>query len=643
MARDLSRASCPYCHSAELAYTREIIHDDAIDDSGIQCASCKRTYPIIWGVPFIGSYDEQEILSLLEIASTTGQYNRNTENQRPIKLDYINWISTIDDYCQHLDLEEVKKRTGLKEVPDWFWNRYAEQIQFNYLTQYIPLNGKMVLDVGAGSGYDSLKYAVRGAKVTSLEFNPALFGTGHYNYPELNWIGGSSHNLPFQDESFDVVVANAALHHMVNIPVTISEMLRVLKPGGALITMSDSYCHNNYTEEDEARIFNTHTAVLTGINERVPHLKEFVSPLEAYKDNLSIRVFTQTCYDFCPHPREWSFDESLRQLPHTSGSIAFYVKKERSFPVPRRYATQSIIDPAAFAHKLYDPTTATSILVDLIPKQYTDLELLDNEYAKFRLLNGWQLPLKNEKKRGAYGRARMFYSIDKLRARQVSLGILAPYQEKFTNPLLRVKINNQVLFEQEIIRGCWSEICCPLSGATPGSSRNIALELEMKLDSDVFEARQFYVNRIEFTDTITAPVSFSIERLEMFGLETIMQAGVLGQSVSVLFSRDVNHGIDIVNRLRKKSLKVNCSVPAGQQAFYSWMPGISVHRVYDDSNGKMLSDDKIPDVRLLVAGDVHEALKLSALIARPDDVIVVYPKGYAELLVKSIEHERTAG
>ena len=54
-------------------------------------------------------------------------------------------------------------------------------------------------------------------------------------FPEFQWIGGSSDNLPFVDEKFDFVVANATLHHLLDIPGSMREMLRVLKPGGLLL------------------------------------------------------------------------------------------------------------------------------------------------------------------------------------------------------------------------------------------------------------------------------------------------------------------------------------------------------------------------------------------------------------------------
>ena len=70
----------------------------------------------------------------------------------------------------------------------------------------------------------------------------------------MRWIGGFSHVLPFVQGSFDFVFANAALHHMRDIPGAIFEMLRVLRPGGYLISTSDPYRADASGERHELRV-----------------------------------------------------------------------------------------------------------------------------------------------------------------------------------------------------------------------------------------------------------------------------------------------------------------------------------------------------------------------------------------------------
>src|SRR5215211_531877 len=79
-----------------------------------------------------------------------------------------------------------------------------------------------VLDVAAGSGNASLPAAQRGARVTASDLTPELL-----EGLELEWVAADAERLPFEDESFDVVMsaigAMFAPHHQA----TADELIRV--------------------------------------------------------------------------------------------------------------------------------------------------------------------------------------------------------------------------------------------------------------------------------------------------------------------------------------------------------------------------------------------------------------------------------
>ena len=79
--------------------------------------------------------------------------------------------------------------------------------------------------------------------------------------PEVRWIGGLAHILPFASGTFDAVCCNAALHHMRDVSAALEEMLRVLKPGGWLITTGDLYRSRRSTMAVELEVFNRHPDV----------------------------------------------------------------------------------------------------------------------------------------------------------------------------------------------------------------------------------------------------------------------------------------------------------------------------------------------------------------------------------------------
>jgi len=81
--------------------------------------------------------------------------------------------------------------------------------------------GMRVLDVAAGTGNASIPAAERGASVTASDLTPELLEAGRRHAEsrglELEWVEADAENLPFGDQSFDVVMSSIgamfAPHH----------------------------------------------------------------------------------------------------------------------------------------------------------------------------------------------------------------------------------------------------------------------------------------------------------------------------------------------------------------------------------------------------------------------------------------------
>jgi SAM-dependent methyltransferase len=102
--------------------------------------------------------------------------------------------------------------------------------------------GMHVLDVAAGTGNASLRAAERGAMVTASDLTPELLEAGRAvaeaDGLSLEWVEADAENLPFDDESFDVVMscigAMFAPHHQA----VADQMVRVCRPGGTIGLLS---------------------------------------------------------------------------------------------------------------------------------------------------------------------------------------------------------------------------------------------------------------------------------------------------------------------------------------------------------------------------------------------------------------------
>lgn len=98
--------------------------------------------------------------------------------------------------------------------------------------------GDRVLDVAAGSGNAAIPAAALGATVTASDLTPELFDAGRASAAqrgvELEWMTADAEALPYEDNSFDVVMscvgAMFAPHHQI----TADELVRVCRPGGTI-------------------------------------------------------------------------------------------------------------------------------------------------------------------------------------------------------------------------------------------------------------------------------------------------------------------------------------------------------------------------------------------------------------------------
>jgi SAM-dependent methyltransferase len=93
-----------------------------------------------------------------------------------------------------------------------------------------------VLDVGCGTGNVAIRAAQAGGQVVGLDLTPELFEAGQRLAGEagvtIEWVEGDAEALPFEDESFDVVLSAFGCMFAPRHQVTAGEMARVLRPGG---------------------------------------------------------------------------------------------------------------------------------------------------------------------------------------------------------------------------------------------------------------------------------------------------------------------------------------------------------------------------------------------------------------------------
>lgn len=101
--------------------------------------------------------------------------------------------------------------------------------------EFLPgdLSGCQLLDVGSGTGWFSKRAVERGATVTSLDIGESLLRQT-LSKASVRPVVGDTLALPFRRACFDIVVSSEVIEHTTNPEVAVSEMARVLRPGGVL-------------------------------------------------------------------------------------------------------------------------------------------------------------------------------------------------------------------------------------------------------------------------------------------------------------------------------------------------------------------------------------------------------------------------
>jgi arsenite methyltransferase len=120
---------------------------------------------------------------------------------------------------------------------------------------------EIVLDLGSGAGTDSLVAAQMvgpQGRVTGVDMTPEMLAKARAAAAEMEamnveFVEGEAEALPFDAESFDVVISNGVIDLAPDKDAVFSEIHRVLRPGGR-IQIADVTIQNPVSEEGRRNI-----------------------------------------------------------------------------------------------------------------------------------------------------------------------------------------------------------------------------------------------------------------------------------------------------------------------------------------------------------------------------------------------------
>jgi ubiquinone/menaquinone biosynthesis C-methylase UbiE len=160
-----------------------------------------------------------------------------------------NTVQAVHDYWNShtLGFQYVTDKSIEPGTPEFFEHirPWMNPYKFPWIMERIEresalLQGKHLLEIGCGMGYDSLEFLRRGVRVTATDLTPNAVKMTQRHF-ELQGVHAEEIRtanalaLPFADNTFDAVWSNGVLHATGDTEHAVQEARRVLKPGGRAI------------------------------------------------------------------------------------------------------------------------------------------------------------------------------------------------------------------------------------------------------------------------------------------------------------------------------------------------------------------------------------------------------------------------
>jgi len=206
--------------------------------------------------------------------------------------------------------------------------RYDQERHILACLYQVDWRDKKVLEIGLGQGAESEQLIRRGARWSGLDLTQesvdrvgARLSTRDLKHDALKQ--GSALEIPYEDNSFDLVFSHGVLHHIPDIRTAQAEIHRVLRPGGTLVAMLYARRSLNYQVSirlvRRAALAAAYPLRRTGVVARSALLRQHLDNAErtGLRRYLELDTFTHRNTDgpLNPFARVYSPREVTRDFP----------------------------------------------------------------------------------------------------------------------------------------------------------------------------------------------------------------------------------------------------------------------------------------------------------------------------------------
>ena len=180
------------------------------------------------------------------------------------------------------------------------------------------------LELGCGTGFFLLNLMQAGVAKDGFvtDISPGMVNVAVRNAAKLGLpVQGrvaDAESIPYEDNSFDLVVGHAVLHHIPDVELSLREVLRVLKPGGRFVFAGEPTRRGDFIARRLSRLTWAAAQQAT----RIPGLKDWAKPqqdLDASSEAAALEAVVDL-HTFEP--------ADLRALATSAGAVDVEVKTE---------------------------------------------------------------------------------------------------------------------------------------------------------------------------------------------------------------------------------------------------------------------------------------------------------------------------
>jgi demethylmenaquinone methyltransferase/2-methoxy-6-polyprenyl-1,4-benzoquinol methylase len=157
-------------------------------------------------------------------------YGRENKSKKEEVAEMFNNISAKYDFLNHflsLGIDKLWRKRAVKELK--------------------PIAPKKILDIATGTGDFALELlSLKPAEIVGLDISEGMLQVGRDKMKKrkvdniISMVLGDSENLPFEDGYFDAITVGFGVRNFENLEKGLSEMLRVIRPGGKIIILEFS-------------------------------------------------------------------------------------------------------------------------------------------------------------------------------------------------------------------------------------------------------------------------------------------------------------------------------------------------------------------------------------------------------------------